>query len=85
MEITEISIKNIKGLDDKAFTVTILPNKPSLLIAPNGFGKSSIATAFGSMNSKRIILKDEDYYKQDLSNQPELSIIVSGKKLVADG
>jgi len=40
-----IEIENIKGISHKRFQLDILPNKPSLLVAPNGFGKSSIAVA----------------------------------------
>lgn len=44
-EISNITIKNIKGFMDQnnSFDVHILPNKVNLLVAPNGFGKSSIA------------------------------------------
>lgn len=36
-----IEIENIKGIGHKRFALDIWPNKPSLLVAPNGFGKSS--------------------------------------------
>ena len=84
MSISQIEIKNIKGIDSKCFKIKLLPNKPNLLVAPNGFGKSSIATAFSSMNTKRIDLADKDYHKEDTSLSPELSIIVNGQKLTAD-
>ena len=47
-EITNITIKNIKGFmnNDNSFDVHIIPNKVNLLVAPNGFGKSSIAKGF---------------------------------------
>lgn len=44
--IKVIEIKNIKGIQHRRFELDILPNKPSLLVAPNGFGKSSLAIAF---------------------------------------
>lgn len=84
MNITAIEIKNVKGIGLKSFAVDILPNKPNLLVAPNGFGKSSIATAFSSMNSKRMTLEGENCHREDESNAPELAITVSSGRLVAD-
>ncbi len=69
-----IKIENIKGIREKKFELEISPNKPSLLVAPNGFGKSSIATAFNSMNGNRIVLKEDDYYLESDSNLPKITI-----------
>jgi len=69
-----IEIENIKGIQNKRFDLDILPNRPSLLVAPNGFGKSSIAVAFKSLNNRRIDLADEDCFEQDNSNAPRISI-----------
>ena len=44
-----IEIENIKGIGHKRFALDIWPNKPSLLVAPNGFGKSSFAVAINEM------------------------------------
>ncbi|NBA88908.1 hypothetical protein GVN16_24245 [Emticicia sp. CRIBPO] len=76
-----IEIRNIKGIDLKRFELDIHPNKPSILVAPNGFGKSSLATAFNSMNNNRIMLNEDDYYKEDPLNEPKISI----EYLRADG
>jgi hypothetical protein len=84
MNITAIEIKNIKGIEHKSFAVEILPNKPNLLVAPNGFGKSSIATAFSSMNSRRLTLEKEECHQEDEAKAPELAITVNQKRLVAD-
>lgn len=58
-EISNITIKNIKGFMDQnnSFDVHILPNKVNLLVAPNGFGKSSIAKGFESLNSNRLVYR----------------------------
>jgi hypothetical protein len=84
MNITTIDIKHVKGIEQKCFVVDILPNKPNLLVAPNGFGKSSIAAAFSSMNSKRMILDGENFHRGNESSTPELAIKVGGVRLVAD-
>ncbi len=72
--IKVIEIENIKGIKSKRFELNILPNKPSLLVAPNGFGKSSIATAFNSMKSRRINLAEDDLHREDNANLPRISI-----------
>ena len=45
--ISNITIKNIKGYDavGKSMDVALFPNKINLVIAPNGFGKTSLTTA----------------------------------------
>lgn len=58
----------------KSFDLDIIPNKPSLLVAPNGFGKSSFATAFKSLNSERLKLDKKDFYKEIETNLPSLKL-----------
>lgn len=69
-----IEIENIKGISHKKFELDIIPNKPSLLVAPNGFGKSSFATAFKSMNRNRINLQEEDYNEEDETKSPKVKL-----------
>jgi len=84
MTISAIEIKNVKGIDHKKFKLHLMPNKPNLLVAGNGFGKSSIATAFASMNSNRMNLANHDHYKENTAYLPELSIVSNGQTLTAD-
>ena len=72
--IRVIEIENVKGIQHKRFELDILPNRPSLLVAPNGFGKSSLAIAFNSLNNRRIDLKEEDYFFEDTANLPKIKI-----------
>lgn len=76
--IKSIEIQNIKGIGSgdksKLFELDIIPNKPSLIVAPNGFGKSSLATAFKKMNQNRIKLEKSDCYQEDETNFPLLKI-----------
>lgn len=69
-----IEIENIKGIQQKRFELYILPNKPSLLVAPNGFGKSSFAAAFNSMNNRRINLSEDDFHAEDETLAPRIYI-----------
>lgn len=72
--INVIEIEHIKGIQLKRFELNIQPNKPSLLVAPNGFGKSSFATAFNSMNNRRIALAEENYHQENEDLTPRISI-----------
>lgn len=69
-----IEIENIKGIGHKRFALDIWPNKPSLLVAPNGFGKSSLAVAFNEMNSRRINLTEENYHQANPALPPRIYI-----------
>jgi len=72
--INVIEIEHIKGIRLKRFELNIQANKPSLLVAPNGFGKSSLAAAFNSMNSRRIVLTEENYHEENEALAPRIRI-----------
>ena len=84
MSISKIEIRNIKGISHERFNVQLKAYKPNLLVAPNGFGKRPVPTAFSSMNTQRMDLADKDHHKEDLKLEPELSITVDANKLTAD-
>ncbi len=69
--ITNMKIKNIKGLKDFSSNLTLFPNKPNILVAPNGFGKSSFAIAFQSIKNKIKLLKD-NYHQNNENNYPSI-------------
>lgn len=79
--IKKISITNIKGIGDGTtnglYEFDLPKNKPSILVAPNGFGKSSLATAFRSLKSTKIELHKDDYHqgKDDLVPRIEISYL----------
>lgn len=76
MTLRAIRITHIKGIQNKTFNLNIIPNKPSLLYAPNGFGKSSLAIAFESLKTKKIELHNDNLYKNDDANRPRLELTV---------
>ncbi len=85
MNIKTIEIKNIKGIGHKSFMLDLAPNRPNILVAPNGFGKSSFAIAFDSLKSNKIELNDKHYFRKDVANRPILSLtLTTGEILVAD-
>ncbi len=85
-EISEIRVKNIKGFGDtvQPIKVSILPNKVNLLVAPNGWGKSSLTTAFESLRSNKIDVEKENKHKQDETLDSELTIVYNGTSYTAN-
>lgn len=62
--ITNLEINYIKGKSNESYALeNCYANKVNLFIAPNGFGKTTIATAFKSLKTNRMDLKKEDTYK----------------------
>lgn len=85
MKISTIEITNIKGIAYKKFQLDLSPNKPNILVAPNGFGKSSFAIGFNSLKNNKIELEEKNYHKKDDSNRPVLSLTLSNNiTLTAD-
>ena len=85
MKINTIEITNVKGIANKKFDLQLAPNKPNILVAPNGYGKSSFATAFDSLKSNKIELDDKNYFQNNPSKRPVLTITLSnGTVLTAD-
>lgn len=76
--IKKITITNIKGIGDGTtngvFEFDIPKNKPSIFVAPNGFGKSSLATAFKSLKRSKIDLHKDDFHQGNDSFYPKIEI-----------
>ena len=64
MIIKTIEITNVKGVGHNLFNLDLVPNRPNILVAPNGFGKSSFAIAFDSLRGNRIELDEKNYHKK---------------------
>ena len=60
--INKIRIENIKGFgtQGKDLNVNLDSNKINLCVAPNGFGKSSLATAFESLKRTRLEITEDN-------------------------
>ncbi len=85
MKISTIEITNIKGIGSRLFTLDLVPNRPNILVAPNGFGKSSFAIGFDSLKSNKIELDDKHYFHKKVGNRPVLSLsLTNGVTLTAD-
>ena len=82
MVINSITIENVKGIERLEIKQTIKPNRPNILVAPNGFGKSSIAIAFNSLKANKIELADENMHNGNKALTPTISLKLStGKEI----
>lgn len=77
--IQRIKIENIKGKScfEASFT-NFTANQPNIVVAPNGYGKSTIATAFKAAQHGKLKLDPRDIYQQDSDNHPKLEIELLG-------
>lgn len=75
-KIKSIKIDKVKGIDTMTFDLELIPNKPSILVAPNGFGKSSLTAAFSKLNGNGIKLDKDTFYQNDENNKPKLAITI---------
>ena len=80
VKIVDVTIKNVKGLGNCTIKLNMIPNKPSLLVAPNGSGKSSFAIAFQSLIRGKIELSKENLHNGDENLRPEISLKYSVDK-----
>ncbi|PNI02352.1 ATP-binding cassette domain-containing protein [Vibrio diazotrophicus] len=83
-KLNSLEIENVKGISNKSFNLNFFPNKPCILVAPNGFGKSSIACAFKSLKSNKLELKDDDFHTGIATLKPRLKIEVDSVYYEAD-
>ena len=76
MKIQSIEITNIKGIANEKFQLDLNPNKPSILVAPNGFGKSSFGIGFNSLGRDKISLSDKHLHNNNSANLPAINISI---------
>lgn len=74
MTLKKITIEHVKGILNRNFELNILANKPSLLVAPNGFGKSSFAAAFNSLQTNKLSVHEDHHHKSDPDLAAKLKI-----------
>ncbi len=87
-KITEITIKNIRGFEEKTLKFDngneILPNKINTLVAPNGYGKSSLYKAFDCIRPRSFSAGDKDKYNS-LENDPSSLSIKLNTEIFTQG
>jgi len=75
--IKSIYIENIKGIEKFGLELNLLPFMPNFFVAPNGYGKSSIAIGFNSLNRNRIALDKNNFHKNLETNEPLIRIEIT--------
>lgn len=83
MTISKIDIENIRGFEKVSLTVNLRPNFTNILVAPNGFGKSSISTAFNCATGSKLKVDEKDKHKKKDTEVSKLSIEYDGNILRA--
>lgn len=79
-QIKSIAVENVRGISacKHVFeTPDMLGNKFHLLVAPNGFGKSSLAVAFEGLRPRSLKIDPSQLHKDDAANMPKLEIVYS--------
>lgn len=78
--LRRIKIENIKGKDvfEVKFT-DLTANQPNIVVAPNGYGKSTIATAFETAANGRMKISEKDLYQHNPDNHPKLEVELCGE------
>lgn len=84
MKIEKVTIKNIRGFQNQTIAFNMIPNHPSILVAPNGTGKSSFAIAFQSLKSRSLQVDKDEIYSNNDTFVPELTIKTDAATLVAN-
>ena len=74
MKITKIKIEGIKGIESREIACVLYPNKPNIFVAPNGFGKTSFATAFNSLKENRLNVDDDNLYRENPDCAPLIEL-----------
>lgn len=73
--ISKIRIQNVKGKENWSHTFDgLCSGRVNLFVAPNGYGKSTIATAFRAAAHGRMNLEKGDLYHGDEANVPSLEM-----------
>lgn len=78
--ISKIEIENIKGygIPGKTINLNLSATKINLCIAPNGFGKSSLATAFESLNRNKLDVTEDNKHYEHKANNSILKVTLDG-------
>jgi energy-coupling factor transporter ATP-binding protein EcfA2 len=84
--ISKIEIKNVKGygIPGKALNVNLDPEKVNLCVAPNGFGKSSLATAFESLKRTKLDVSEDNKHIGHKAASCSLKLTIDGYEYTAD-
>ncbi len=75
--IDQIIIEHVKGIEKGTFKFTLNPFMPNFFVAPNGFGKSSLAIAFKSLNRDRLKIDEKHLHHEDSTKESSLEVTIT--------
>lgn len=84
MKIKSVTIKNIRGFQNRTIELDMIPNKPSMIVAPNGTGKSSFAVAFKSLRPKSLQVDKTEIFSNNDTYCPKLILVTDSRLYSAD-
>lgn len=86
MEIQSVEIKNIKGFDHmgKSIRLCLKSGKINLLIAPNGWGKSSMVAAFNCLQNDSLLVPKDLKNRNHVGEGCSLTLDIDGRAYTAD-
>lgn len=84
MKIISVTIKNVRGFQNRKIDLDMIPNKPSMIVAPNGTGKSSFAIAFNSLKPRSLHVDKDEIFSNNDTFIPELMVETDTKSFVAN-
>lgn len=86
--ISKIEISNIKGFgyNGSNLDINLVSNRINIVIAPNGFGKSSLATAFDciSKNRARLVVDKDLKYQENENLKSSVRIVLNDREYLSD-
>ena len=78
--LKKITVVNVKGKDKfEVDFVNLVPNKVNIVVAPNGYGKSTITKAIAAAKSGSMKLDKVDIYENNENNKPALELTFGNK------
>lgn len=88
MEISEIRIKNVKGFKEPENIIkldnTIKSGKVNVLVAPNGWGKSSLTAAFEGLKKTILDIPKDNKPSKDDTLESSLGLRINDNFYIAD-
>lgn len=84
--ISKVNIENIKGygIPGRTINLNLSVSKINLCIAPNGFGKSSLAIAFESLKRNRLNVSQDNKHYENQDAPSKIVLTMDDIDYVAD-
>lgn len=84
--ISRIRIENVKGygVPGKTMELSLSASKINLCVASNGFGKSSLSTAFAGLKPRHLEIEKKDKHANHVLEDSSIELYINSEKYYAD-